>query len=175
MAARQAIGFLGCDVLDFEVLKPPVDAYIVAARAVNVELIWRVRNKATPTYCKWGQTGQEVKLLRAVLSGTRLGTGIPVKLKWIQADEYDLSLSTQATIGQHTLSWRLVLPEADQAAGPALEARVNVIVPTPKPTATLLPTPTSCPEVTYDCNCRQVCSGRDCRRECDQCTKEKCN
>jgi len=175
VAARQALGFLGCDVLDFEVLKPPVDAYLVAARAVNVELIWRVRNKATPSYCKWGQTGQEVKLLRAVPSGTQLGTGIPVKLKWIQADEYDLSLGTQVMIGQHTLSWRLVLPKADQAAGPALEAKVNVVVPTPKPTTTLLPTPTACPQVTYKCNCKTVCSGRECSKECDQCTAEKCD
>jgi succinoglycan biosynthesis transport protein ExoP len=175
VAARQAVGFLGCDVLDFEVLKSPVDAYVVSAKAVNVELIWRVRNKATPTYCKWGQAGQEVKLLRAIPSGTRLGTGIPVKLKWIQTDEYDLSVSAQATIGSQTLSWRLTLPGADQAAGPALEAKVSVIVPTPKPTATLVPTPTSCPQVTYKCNCKTVCSGRDCSKECDQCTEERCD
>ena len=69
---------------------------------------------------------------------------------------------------------RVILVDADQAAGRALEARVSALVPTPKPTVTLLPTPTSCPEVTYACNCRQVCSGRDCSKECDQCTKEKC-
>jgi len=175
LAARLAVGFLGCDVLDFEVLRSPAGARIVAARAANVELTWRVRNKATPTYCKWGLAGQEVKLLRAVPSGTQLGAGIPVKLKWVQADDYNLSLSTQAPVGQHTLTWRLVLPEADQPAGPALEASVSVLVPTPKPTATLLPTPTPCREVTYDCNCRQECSGRDCTRVCDQCTKEKCD
>ena len=175
VAARLAVGFLGCDVLDFEVLQSPAGARIVAARAANVELTWRVRNKATPAYCRWGLAGQEVKLLRAVPSGTQLGAGIPVKLKWVQADDYDLSLSTQAPVGQHTLTWRLVLPQADQPVGPDLEASVIVLAPTPRPTATLLPTPTPCPVVTYDCHCKQVCSGRNCTTDCDQCTKEKCD
>jgi len=175
VAARLAVGFLGCDVLDFEVLQSPASARIVAARAANVELTWRVRNKATPAYCKWGLAGQEVKLLRAAPSGTQLGASIPVKLKWVQADDYDLSLSTQATVGQHTLTWRLVLPQADQPAGPDLEASVIVLAPTPRPTAILLPTPTPCRIVTYDCHCKQVCTGRDCRTDCDQCTKEKCD
>jgi non-specific protein-tyrosine kinase len=176
VAARLAVGFLGCDVLDFEVLQSPAGARIVAARAANVELTWRVRNKATPAYCKWGLAGQEVKLLRAVPSGPQLGAGIPVKLKWVQADDYNLSLSAQVPIGQRILSWRLVLPQADQPAGPALEASVTVLAPTPRPAATLLPTPTPCRVVTYECHCKQVCSDpRNCTRVCDQCTKEECN
>jgi len=177
VAARLAVGFLGCDVLDFEVLQSPAGARIVAARAANVELTWRVRNKATPAYCKWGLAGQEVKLLRAVPSGTQVGVDIPVRLKWVQADDYNLSLSAQVPIGQRILSWRLVLPQADQPAGPALEASVTVLAPTPKPTAILLPTPTpttACRVVTYDCHCKQVCSGRNCTTDCDQCTKEEC-
>ena len=175
IAARQAVGFIGCDELDFQVQSAPVDIQIVATTVITVPLTWRVRNNATPSYCKWGQAGQEVKLLRAASLDAQPGSSVPVKLKWVKEDEYDLSLSVQLPVGPYAQSWRLILPQANSPAGPDLEARVNVVVPTPRPTATLQPTPTPCPEVTYACNCRRECVGRDCTKVCDVCTKEKCD
>jgi diguanylate cyclase (GGDEF)-like protein len=187
IAARQALGFIGCDVLDFEVLKAPVDMQIVATTAITVQLTWHVKNNATQSYCKWGQAGQEVKLLRADSLNAPVLLGVPVKLKWVREDEYDLSLNVRLPVGPYAQSWRLILPLADFPSGPDLEARVNVVAPTPRPTATLQPTPTPrptatlqptptpCPVVIYDCNCRQECSGRDCTKVCDRCEKDKCD
>jgi stage V sporulation protein SpoVS len=170
-AARQALGFIECDTIDLEILQAPTNTLMVAASATNVQLQWQVSNKATSPNCKWGEAGQETKLLRAMAVGGQPGSGIPVKLKWVREDVYDLSLNVQLSVGRYALSWRLVLPKTGLPAGPDLEAKVSVLRPTPRPTATPLPSPTSCPLVTYDCNC-----GRNPRGEkvCDVCVKEQC-
>jgi stage V sporulation protein SpoVS len=175
-ATRQALGFIECDTIDLEILKAPTNIQIVAASATNVELKWQVNNKATSANCKWGEAGQETKLLRAMAVGSQPGSGVPVKLKWVQEDVYDLSLNVQLSVGGHALSWRLILPKTGLPAGPDLEARVSVVRPTPRPTATPLPTPTSCPLVIYDCNCTNKCDSRglNCSRVCERCIKEQC-
>jgi protein-tyrosine kinase len=185
-ATRQAMGFAGCETIELDILQSPNETQNTETSSTDIELTWRVRNKTTLPNCTWGQVGQETQLLRAIeVSGQ--GNQVPVRLRWIQGDEYDLSLIVALNAGEHTLIWRLIPPATQSPRGPDLPARVNVVVPTPtptatlqptptpRPTATLQPTPTSCRVVTYDCNCRQVCAGRDCTRECDQCEKEKCD
>jgi methionine-rich copper-binding protein CopC len=172
-ATRQAEGILGCDTVQFDVLKTPASIQVVKVSPGNVELMWRVRNKPTTTSCQWGVAGEETQLLRAVTTGEQASISAPVKLTWKANDEYDLSLKVQLGWGSYTLRWRLVLPNADLPAGPELQAKVNVVVP-PTPTPTRTPTVTPCPTETYQCNCRYVCVGRDCTRECDECTRVKC-
>ncbi len=184
-ATRQAMGFAGCETIELDVLQSP-DERQNTTSPTNIELTWRVRNKTTLPNCEWGQGGQETQLLRAIeVSGQR--NQVPVRLNWIQGDEYNLSLIVALNAGEHTLIWRLIPPATQSPRGPDLPARVNVVVPTPRPTATLQPTPTPkptvtlqltptpCQVVTYDCNCREECVGRDCTRVCDQCEKEKCD
>jgi hypothetical protein len=174
-STQQAARLLDCDKIDFDILQPPVEAGTVAPDAVNVvtvELTWHVKNKAAEFACQWGQAGEESQLLRALLVGGSGNTGSPVRLKWIQGDEYDLSLDVQLSPGSYALSWRLVLPKTSLPAGPALAARVVVGLPTVYPTQT--PTETPCPTVTYDCYCTKVCSGRTCTTECNTCIKEVC-
>ena len=176
-ATRQAARLLDCDKIDFAILQPPVEARTVAPGAVNVvnvELTWHVKNNATEFACQWGQAGEESQLLRATRVGEPGSTGTPVKLKWIQDDEYDLSLVVLLSQGSYALSWRLLLPKTSLPGGPALAAQVLVGALTRYPTQT--PTVTSCPTITYDCKCRQVCVGRDlCTTVCDDtCTKEVC-
>ena len=164
--------------------------------AADVEFTWRVRNKASLPYCSWGPAGQETGLLRAIEVGGRLGTSLPVKLKWIGNDEYALSLTTRLGVGQYTLSWRLVLPKTNLPGGPELHVTAVVLGPTPTRAPTLAPpprpTPTStraptlvpsprptpistlCPIIVYECNCREKCSARDCTTVCDECTKQEC-
>lgn len=172
---RQAATLLDCDKIDFEILQPPIEAQTVAPGAVNVVnvgLTWHVKNKATEFACQWGQAGEESQILRAALVGGPGNTGSPVKLKWIQDDEYDLSLVVLLSPGTYALSWRLVLPKTSLPGGPALAARVVVGPLTVYPTQT--PTVTPCPTVTYECGCRRECSGRECPLVCDKCTKEVC-
>jgi stage V sporulation protein SpoVS len=174
-ATRQALGFIECDTIDLEILQAPTNIEIVAASATNVELHWQVSNKATSPNCKWGQAGQETKLLRAMAVGSQPSSEVPVKLKWVQEDVYDLSLNVQLSVGRHAPSWRLILPKTGLPAGPDLEAKVSVLRPTPKPTATPLPSPTSCPLVTYECNCRDKPDSHGIHtRVCEQCIKEQC-
>ena len=171
-ATQQMEGILGCDTVQFDVLKSPASIQVVKVAPENVELTWRVRNKATLASCQWGRAGQETPLLRAVTMGEQSSINVPVELKWIANDEYDLSVKVQLGWGSYALNWRLVLPNTNLPAGPELIARVNVVSPTPTPTRT--PTITPCPTETYQCNCRQVCVGRDCKTECDECTRTKC-
>ncbi len=165
---QRAEGILECDTVQFDVLKSPASIQVVKAPPENVELTWRVKNKATTTSCQWGRAGQETSLLRAVTTSEQSSINVPVKLKWIANDEYDLSLKVQLGWGRYTLNWRLVLPNTALPAGPELQAKVNVVSPTSTPTRT--PTVTPCPTETYECNCRFV--GRD--RVCDECTRERC-
>jgi len=166
-ATGQMARFQNCDRIDFEV-ESPLDVQTAAVVAANVELTWRVRNKATSTNCAWGQAGQEIQILRAVLGG-HTGSGVPVRLKWIQDDEYDLSVNIQLGPGSYVLRWRLLLPNKKLPEGPPLDARVSVVALTP------VPTRTPCPTVTYACRCRQECVGRTCNIVCDECTREKCD
>jgi serine/threonine protein kinase len=175
-ATRQAARLLDCDKIDFEILRPPNAAQTVvpgAVNVVNVGLTWHVKNKATEFACQWGQAGEESQILRALLVGGSGNTGSPVKLKWIQDDEYDLSLVVLLSPGYYALSWRLVLPKTSLPQGPALAAQVVVGPLTVYPTQT--PTVTPCPTISYPCGCIQVCSPRgECTKECDTCTKEVC-
>jgi serine/threonine protein kinase len=171
-ATQQAEGILGCDTVQFDVLKPPASIQVLKTSPENVELTWRVRNKATTTSCQWGGAGQETKLLRAVTTSEQASISAPVKLTWIADDEYDLSLRVQLGWGRYTLNWRLVLPNTALPAGPELQAKVNVVSPTSTPTRT--PTVTPCPTETYKCNCRTVYVGRLPTTECDVCTRERC-
>jgi methionine-rich copper-binding protein CopC len=163
-----------CDTVQFDVLKSPASIQVVKAPPENVELTWRVRNKATTTSCQWGEAGQETTLLRAVSASEQASISAPVKLTWKADNEYDLSLKVQLGWGSYTLRWRLVLPNADQPAGPELQAKVNVVPPAPAPTLTRTPTITPCPPETYQCNCRMVCGQRDCKTVCDECTRQRC-
>lgn len=172
-ATRQAARFLDCDKIEFEIQQPLVDVQTVAFTVANVELTWRVRNKATAFECLWGEAGQETLVLRAVLVGGKSDTGTPVKVKWVQDDEYDLSLDVQLSPGSYLLSWRLVLPKTRSPDGPTLEARVGVVALTPRPTLT--PTQTPCPSIDYACHCRQECLGRYCYPVCDECSRVKCD
>jgi len=169
-ATQRVEGILGCDTIQFDVLKTPASIQVVKVAPENVELTWRVRNKATTASCQWGEAGQETSLLRAVTTSEQSSINVPVKLTWIANDEYDLSVKVQLGWGRYTLNWRLVLPNTGLPAGPELQARVNVVSPTP----TRTPTVTPCPTETYQCNCRQVCVGRECKTECDECTRERC-
>jgi hypothetical protein len=172
-ATRQAARFLDCDKIELQVLQPLVSVQTVAVAVANVELTWRVRNTSTAFECQWGQKGQESQVLRAALVGGLGDSGTPVRLKWVQDDEYDLSLDVQLSPGSYLLGWRLVLPKTKLPDGPTLGARVGVIALTPRPTAT--PTQTPCPSINYPCQCRTECVGRDCTRVCDECTILKCN
>jgi len=169
-ATQQAEGILGCDTVQFEVLKSPASIQVLKTSPENVELTWRVRNKATTTSCQWGGAGQETKLLRAVTTSEQASISAPVKLTWKADNEYDLSLTVQLGWGSYTLRWRLVLPNADQPAGPELQAKVNIVPPTPTRTPTITP----CPTEVYPCRCRQVCDRSGCRTECDECTRQRC-
>jgi succinoglycan biosynthesis transport protein ExoP len=179
-AAQQAVGFLNCDTMDFEILESPVDTTSVTSSESNVEFTWRVRNKASLPYCKWGQEGQETRLVRAIEVSGRLGTSVPVKLKWIDGDEYALSLTARLGIGQYGLSWRLLLPKTNLPGGPELRATAVVLAPTPTSAPTLVPSPrpvptsTPCPTIVYECKCKEKCSGRNCTTECQQCTRQEC-
>ncbi len=181
-AAQLAVGFLNCDTMDFEILESPVDMTSATSGAANVEFTWRVRNKASLSYCKWGQAGQETRLVRAVEVGGRLGTSVPVTLTWIDDDEYALSLTARLGIGQYSLAWRLLLPKTNSPGGPELLATAVVLASTPTRAPTLvpptlpLPTPTStpCPQIVYECECKEKCSGRDCTTVCKECTKQEC-
>jgi len=179
-AAQQAVGFLNCDTMDFEILESPVDTTSVTSSESNVDLTWRVRNRASLPYCKWGQEGQETRLVRAIEVSGRLGTSVPVKLKWIDGDEYALSLTARLGIGQYGLSWRLLLPKTNLPGGPELRATAVVLAPTPTRAPTLVPSPrpvptlTPCPTVVYECKCKEKCSGRVCTTECEQCTRQEC-
>jgi serine/threonine protein kinase len=172
-ATRQTQRFQDCDRIEFEVLQSPIDVQAAAAAVANVELTWRVRNQATSFNCTWGEAGQETQILRAVLVGGQTDSGTPVKLKWIQDDEYDLSLNVQLGPGSYALSWRLLLPNKRLPDGPFLGARISVIALTS--TSTPMPTQTPCPVITYDCHCKQICFGRACIPVCDECTREKCD
>jgi len=172
MATQRAEGILECDTVQFDVLKSPASIQVVKVAPENVELTWRIRNKATTASCQWGEAGQETSLLRAVTASEQSSINVPVKLTWIANDEYDLSVKVQLGWGRYALSWRLVLPNTGLPAGPELQARVNVVSPTSTPTRT--PTVTPCPTETFQCNCRQICEGRDCRTVCDECTRVKC-
>jgi hypothetical protein len=103
-------------------------------------------------------------------AGSQPGPEVPVKLKWVQEDVYDLSLNVQLSVGRYAPSWRLILPKTGLPAGPDLEAKVSVLRPTPSPS------PTSCPLMSYECNCRTECDSRglNCSTVCDQCIKEQC-
>jgi len=167
-ATQQAEGILGCNTVQFEVLKSPASIQVVKAPPENVELTWRVKNKATTASCQWGEADHETTLLRAVTTSGQASINAPVKLTWKANNEYDLSLIVQLGWGRYTLRWKLILPNADLPAGPELEAKVNVVPPTSTPTHT--PTVTPCPTETYQCNCRL--EGRE--RVCDVCTRVKC-
>ena len=171
-ATRQAGRFLDCDKIELEVLEPLVSVQTVAIAVANVELTWRVRNTSTAFECQWGESGQESQVLRAVLVGGVSDGSTPVRLKWVQNDEYDLSLDVQLSPGSYLLSWRLLLPKTSSPDGPTLDARVSVIALTPRPTVT--PTQTPCPSIDYACHCRTECVGRDCTVVCDECTIVKC-
>ncbi len=171
-ATRQAGRFLDCDKIELQVLEPLVSVQTVAVAVANVELTWRVRNTSTAFECQWGESGQESQVLRAVLVGGASDGSTPVRLKWVQNDEYDLSLDVQLSPGSYLLSWRLLLPKTSSPDGPTLDARVSVIALTPRPTVT--PTQTPCPSIDYACHCRTECVGRDCTVVCDECTIVKC-
>ena len=170
---RQAAGILDCNTIDFEILQPPIEVRTLAGAVVPVELRWRVRNKATEPVCQWGQAGEESKILSATLVGGTSGASTPVKLKWLQDNEYDLSLDVQLSPGCYVLSWRLMLPKTGLPEGPALQARVGDCALTAYPTPTLTLTP--CPSITYPCHCTKECSGRTCETVCDTCTREVCD
>jgi hypothetical protein len=173
-AAQQAIGLLNCGTLEFEILEAPPGITRVTAGMVDVEFIWRVRNQATLSYCKWGQEKQETRLIQAVEVGKQRSMNIPVTLKWIEDDEYNLSIKTRLGAGVYDASWRLQLPKMTSPGGPTLQARAVILKPTLTSTPTLVPTPTACPEKVYSCNCHQECSGRKCIQVCDECTRQEC-
>jgi len=174
-ATRQAMGFSGCETIELDILQLPNETQNTTTIPTDVELTWRVRNRTTLPNCKWGQVGQETKLLRAIeVSGQH--NQVPVRLKWIQGDEYDLSLIATLNAGEHTLIWRLIPPAIQSPRGPDLPARVVVIAPTSAPQPTFRPTPTACPIETFECNCTQECNPRGgCQKICDICTRPKCD
>ncbi len=179
-AAQQAVGFLNCETIDFEVLESPIDIASVTSNETNIEFTWRVRNKTRMPYCKWGSEGQETKLLRAMEVNGQSGTSVPVRLVWLDSEEYTLSLRARLGAGQYDLRWRLLLPKTNLPGGPELHAKVIILAPTstraptPIPTHTPVPSSTPCPEKIYSCNCRKECSGRGCETVCDECTKQEC-
>jgi protein-tyrosine kinase len=161
--------------IDIEILQSPTRLQPVTAAIANVELTWRVRNRATSPACKWGAAGQETRLLRAVEVGGELGAEVLVQLTWIQGEEYDLSLRIPLTVGEHNLVWRLIPPGARSPSGPDLLARVVVATPTFTPPPTIRLAPTDCPVEVYDCNCSEECGPRGCKKVCDVCTRPKCD
>ncbi len=174
-AAGQRPAAIECDTVELDVLQSPTRIQSAAATIANVELTWRVRNRATSPICRWGQAGQETKLLRAVEISGQPAPDVPVKLRWIQDDDYDLSLSVSLGPGQHDLVWRLIPPAARSPRGPDLLARVVVITPTATPQISFTPAPPICPIETYPCNCRKECDPRSgCQRVCEICTRPKC-
>jgi len=173
-AAQQAIGFLNCETLDLDILESPPEITRVSSGAVEVEFTWRVRNKATSPYCKWGKEKQETKLIQAVDIGRQAGAGTPVTLKWVEDNEYNLSVKVQLGVGVHDIRWRLLLPKMTAPGGPIFSARAIVLAPTLTPTRAPVPTPTPCPEVVYPCRCRRECSGRTCTTVCDECYRQEC-
>ena len=174
-ATRQAMGFAGCETIELDILQLPDETQNTKTSPSDIELTWRVRNKTTLPNCKWGQGGQETQILRAIeVSGQR--NEVPVRLRWIQGDEYDLSLIVALNAGEHTLIWRLIPPTTRSPRGPDLPARVIVIAPTNTPQPTLRPAPTPCPIQTFECNCTRVCDPRGgCQRICEACTRPKCD
>ena len=174
-ATRQAMGFAGCETIELDILQLPNETHNTKTSPSDIELTWRVRNKTTLPNCKWGQGGQETQILRAIeVSGQR--NEVPVRLKWIQGDEYDLSLIVALNAGEHTLIWRLIPPATRSPRGPDLPARFIVIAPTNTPQPTLRPAPTPCPIQTFECNCTRVCDPRGgCQRICEACTRPKCD
>ena len=175
-AGTAVTGFPACETIEFDILQSPNETQSATAPTVNVELTWRVRNKATSPDCKWGLAGQETKLLRAIEVSEQRGIDAPVRLKWIQGDEYDLSLNISLGVGEYALIWRLIPPATGLPRGPVLPARVVVVVPTAPSPPTSRPAPTACPTETYNCNCTTECNPRGgCQKTCDTCTRPKCD
>jgi len=174
IAAQQTPTPADCDI-DIEILQSPTRLQSVTSAIANVELVWRVRNRATSAGCKWGLAGQETRLLRSVEVGGELGAEVLVQLTWIQDDEYDLAVKIPLTVGEHNLVWRLIPPGKRSPSGPDLLARVVVATPTFTPSPTVQPAPTDCPLEVYPCECRQECNERECTRICDNCTRPKCD
>lgn len=173
-AAQQAIGFLNCETLDLDILESPPAITRASSSAVEVEFTWRVRNKASSSYCKWGKERQETRLIQAVDIARPAGTSTPVTLKWLQDDEYNLSIRVRLGVGAHDMRWKLLLPKMTAPGGPIFSARAIVLALTLTPTRAPAPTPTPCPEVVYPCRCRQECSGRTCTTVCDECYRQEC-
>ena len=174
--ATQRPGGPECETIEFDILQSPTGIQTMAVITTNVELTWRVMNRATSPDCKWGQAGQETKLLRAVEVGGQAALEVPVRLRWIQGDEYDLLLSVPLSAGTHDLIWRLIPPGSRLPRGPDLLARVVVATPTIPPSPTQRLVPTACPIETYPCNCSTECDPRSgCQKVCDTCTRPKCN
>jgi hypothetical protein len=167
-ATRQTTRLQDCDKIEFEILRSSSDIQAATLTVANVEPKWRVRNTSTSFNCDWGRAGQEAQILRAVLGG-RTDLSTPVRLKWIQGDEYDLSLAVQLGPGSYVLSWRLLLPNKGLPDGPPLDARISIIALTP------VPTRTPCPTETYLCHCVEEYVGRIPNRDCEICTREKCD
>lgn len=174
IAAQQTPTPADCDI-DIEILQSPTQLQSVTTATANVELVWRVRNRAASAACKWGQAGQETRLLRAVEVGGALGAEVLVQLTWIQDEEYDLALKVPLTVGEHNLVWRLIPPGERSPSGPDLPARVVVATPTVTPVPTVRLAPTDCPLEVYDCNCSEECGPRGCQKVCDTCTRPKCD
>lgn len=173
-ATRQALGFSSCDTVELDVLQLPEITENATAIPALVQLTWRVRNKTTLANCMWGLAGQETKLLRAIeVSG--LHDEVPATLKWIQENDYDLSLAVPLSAGEHALIWRLIPPALRSPRGPDLPAKVVVIAPTPTPRPTAIPVPTACPIETFQCNCVVECDPRGCDRVCEVCIRSKCD
>jgi capsular exopolysaccharide synthesis family protein len=173
---RQAMGFPACETIEFDILQSPNETQSTTAPTVNVELTWRVRNRAMSLDCQWGQAGQETRLLRALEVSVLRGIDVPVRLRWIQGDEYDLSLDVPLNVGEYALIWRLIPPATRLPRGPDLLARVVVVAPTSPSSPTSRPAPTACPTETYNCNCTTECNPRGgCQKTCDTCTRPKCD
>ena len=54
-AAQRTPAPADCDT-DIEILQSPTRLHSVTAATANVELVWRVRNRAASAACKWGPT-----------------------------------------------------------------------------------------------------------------------
>ena len=185
LAAQLALGLLSCDRIDFAILESPADVTSTTSGDATIAFTWRVRNRAVLSNCKWGSDGQETRLFRAAEVGGQLRTNVPVRLEWIGNDEYYLSLNTLLGKGKYDLRWRLLLPKTNLPGGPEFAAKVLVLAPTFTPSPTLVfptaaptftpvPAATACPTTVFACHCRQVCSGRKCDTECDECTTSEC-
>jgi len=175
-ATRPVMGFPACETIEFDILQSPNELQSATTSTVNVELTWRVRNRAMSLDCQWGQAGQETRLLRALEVSVLRGIDVPVRLGWIQGDEYDLSLDVPLNVGEYTLIWRLIPPATRLPRGPDLLARVVVVAPTSPSSPTSRPAPTACPTETFNCNCTTECNPRGgCQKTCDTCTRPKCD